>query len=167
MLGRRIVVIGLGYVGLPLAVALARKFDTLGFDIDEERIAELGDGRDRTREVDEEELGESSLRLTADPNECVGADVYIVTVPTPVDRANRPDLSAVLGATRMLAGLIDAERRPSFTKAPSIPALRRRFAGQRSSGSRGSAARATSGLPTAPNASTRETGSTASTASPR
>ena len=96
--GPRIIVIGLGYVGLPLAVALARHFPTTGFDIDERRIAELRDGVDRTREVDEQELGASSLTLTGDSNACRGGDVYIVTVPTPVDDANRPDLSAVLAA---------------------------------------------------------------------
>jgi UDP-N-acetyl-D-galactosamine dehydrogenase len=109
----RIAVIGLGYVGLPLAVALARKFDVVGFDIDSGRIAELRDGRDRTREVEEDELRRTSVKLSDRPDECAGADVYIVTVPTPVDAANRPDLTAVLAATRMVAGLIDAGRRPT------------------------------------------------------
>jgi len=111
---QRIVVIGLGYVGLPLAVALARKFDTIGFDIDEGRVAELCSGHDRTNEVENGALRESGLKLTADAADCAGADVYIVTVPTPVDEANRPDLTAVMAATRMLAGLIDAERRPTI-----------------------------------------------------
>jgi UDP-N-acetyl-D-glucosamine/UDP-N-acetyl-D-galactosamine dehydrogenase len=109
----KIVVIGLGYVGLPLAVALARHFDVTGFDLDPERIAELHVGRDRTREIDEEELAASNLRLTDRAEDGSGADVYIVTVPTPVDEANRPDLSAVMAATRMVAGLIEAERRPT------------------------------------------------------
>jgi len=113
-LGSHIVVIGLGYVGLPLAVALARNFSTIGFDIDEDRVAELKNGRDRTREVDADELSSSSLRLTADRDECRGADIYIVTVPTPVDQANRPDLSAVIAATEMVAGLIDPRRRPTI-----------------------------------------------------
>jgi len=112
--GGRIVIVGLGYVGLPLAVALARRFDTVGFDIDSERIAELRSGRDRTHEVGEDELGASSLMLTADSADCAGADVYIITVPTPVDRSNRPDLSAVVAATRMVAGLIDPQRRPTI-----------------------------------------------------
>jgi len=111
---QRIVVIGLGYVGLPLAVALARKFDTIGFDIDEGRVAELCSGHDRTTEVESGALSESGLKLTADAADCARADVYIVTVPTPVDEANRPDLTAVMAATRMLAGLIDAERRPTI-----------------------------------------------------
>jgi UDP-N-acetyl-D-galactosamine dehydrogenase len=110
----RIVIVGLGYVGLPLAVALARKFEVTGFDIDGARVAELRDGRDRTREVDDDVLRQTSLRLTDRAENCAGADVYIVTVPTPVDRANAPDLSAVLAATRTIAGLIDPARRPTI-----------------------------------------------------
>ena len=109
----RIVVIGLGYVGLPLAVALSRAFDTTGFDIDEGRIAELKSGADRTREVDRDILRDATLRLTSEAESCRGADVYIVTVPTPVDQANRPDLSFVLAATRMVAPLLDPARRPT------------------------------------------------------
>ena len=110
----RIVVIGLGYVGLPLATELARTFDTTGFDIDTDRIDELRRGHDRTREIDEATIRSSSLNLSAEPADCAGADVYIVTVPTPVDQANRPDLSAVLDATRLLAGWIEPERRPTI-----------------------------------------------------
>jgi UDP-N-acetyl-D-galactosamine dehydrogenase len=116
----RIVVIGLGYVGLPLAVALARQFETIGFDIDEGRVAELRGGHDRTHEVDSDALRASALNLTADPSDCAGADVYIVTVPTPVDQANRPDLGAVMSATRMLAGLIDAKRRPTIVYESTV-----------------------------------------------
>src|SRR5438270_6325408 len=119
-LGARIVVIGLGYVGLPLAVALARKFEVIGFDIDEARIDELREGQDRTREVDEEELRSSSLKLSAKSQDCAGADVYIVTVPTPVDQANRPDLGAVLSATRMVAKQIDPERRPTVVYESTV-----------------------------------------------
>ncbi len=110
----RIVVIGLGYVGLPLAVALARKFDVVGFDLDRGRIAELKQGHDRTREVDAQAVTASSLELLDEPSECAGADVYIVTVPTPVDATNTPDLSAVLAATRTVAGLIDPAKRPTI-----------------------------------------------------
>jgi UDP-N-acetyl-D-galactosamine dehydrogenase len=116
----RIVVIGLGYVGLPLAVALARTFETIGFDIDEGRIAELRDGIDRTREIDAEELRKTSLRLTSNAGDCGAADVYVVTVPTPVDEANRPDLAAVLAATRMIAGLIDPTRRPTIVYESTV-----------------------------------------------
>jgi len=118
--GQRIVVIGLGYVGLPLAVALARHFETIGFDIDEGRVAELRGGNDRTREVDEGALRASALKLTSDAAECTGADVYIVTVPTPVDQSNRPDLGAVMAATRTVAGLIDGERRPTIVYESTV-----------------------------------------------
>jgi UDP-N-acetyl-D-galactosamine dehydrogenase len=110
----RLVVVGLGYVGLPLAVALARRFETVGFDIDSSRIAELREGLDRTREVEPDALGSASLRLTDSAAECAGADVYIVTVPSPVDEANKPDLGAVMAATGMVAGLIDPARRPTI-----------------------------------------------------
>jgi len=116
----RISVVGLGYVGLPLAVALAAKFDTIGFDIDPERIAELQRGHDRTNEIDEPALRESKLTLTASPEKCAGADVFIITVPTPVDRANRPDLGALLAATRTVAGLIDPARRPTIVYESTV-----------------------------------------------
>ena len=116
----RIVVVGLGYVGLPLAIALARKFDTTGFDVDSGRIDELRRGSDRTHEVEEVELGNSSLKLTSDPGECGGADIYIVAVPTPVDSGKRPDLTAVLSATRTIAQLIDPERRPTIVYESTV-----------------------------------------------
>src|SRR5512139_554877 len=106
----RIVVVGLGYVGLPLAVELARKFEVIGLDSNRDRIGELREGRDRTREIDEAELQASSLQVTDRAEECGGADVYIVTVPTPVDAHNHPDLGAVLSATHTIAGLIDPQR---------------------------------------------------------
>lgn len=102
----RVVVVGLGYVGLPLAVALAAHFPTIGFDIDAGRIAELQGGLDRTREVSPERLAEAALTMTCDTAPVVGHDIYIVTVPTPVDSANRPDLSPVLAATRTVGSLL-------------------------------------------------------------
>ena len=96
----RIVVVGLGYVGLPLAVALARSFDVTGFDIDTGRVAELSAGKDRTREVEPDRLKASTLVYASDPAEIKDADIYIVTVPTPVAANNQPDLGAVRGASR-------------------------------------------------------------------
>ena len=116
----RIVVVGLGYVGLPLAVALARKFDTTGFDVDAARIAELKDGRDRTNEISERDLQASPLKLTSDAGTCSGADIYIITVPTPVDEANRPDLGAVIAASRTVAGLIEPEHRPTIVYESTV-----------------------------------------------
>jgi UDP-N-acetyl-D-galactosamine dehydrogenase len=119
-LGGRIAVIGLGYVGLPLAVALARKFETTGFDVDQGRIGDLARGHDRTREIDEAALRASSIKLTAQAQDCAGTDVYIVTVPTPVDAANRPDLNAIIAATRMIAGVIDPKRRPTIVYESTV-----------------------------------------------
>ena len=83
-----IAVIGLGYVGLPLAVALSRDFDTLGFDIDTARIKELNAGHDRTNELTPDALKASSANLTDDLTALQGRDIFIVTVPTPVSEKN-------------------------------------------------------------------------------
>ncbi len=96
----RIAVIGLGYVGLPLAVGLARHYPVTGFDIAEARIAELRSGRDRTGEIDDARLRASTLALSSDTEAIRGFDVYIVTVPTPVTADNQPDLGAVRAASR-------------------------------------------------------------------
>lgn len=104
----RVTVIGLGYVGLPLAVALARQFDTCGLDVDARRIAELESGHDRTGEIERARLEASTLALTADPATCPPSDFYIVTVPTPIDGANRPDLRMVEAASRTVAALLPA-----------------------------------------------------------
>jgi UDP-N-acetyl-D-galactosamine dehydrogenase len=98
----RIAVIGLGYVGLPLSVALARKFDTLGFDISEQRIEELRTGFDSSGEVDADILKASSLQLSTDAGSLHERSIYIVTVPTPINDANRPDLTAILGACALV-----------------------------------------------------------------
>lgn len=108
---KNVVVVGLGYVGLPLAVALAKSFTTWGLDVDTGRIAELQDGHDRTGEIDADRLAASSLQLTTDASACPEADFYIVTVPTPVDASNTPDLSIVMAATRTVGGMLKAGRR--------------------------------------------------------
>lgn len=109
-LGTRVVVVGLGYVGLPLAVALAKSFDTWGLDSDRTRIAELERGMDRTGEITADRLVTSTLHLTVDPQACPDADFYIITVPTPVDSANRPDLSIVMAASQTVGGMLKAGR---------------------------------------------------------
>jgi UDP-N-acetyl-D-galactosamine dehydrogenase len=99
--GRKIAVIGLGYVGLPVAVAFARSgAEVVGFDIDRRRIEELRAGRDRTNEVEPTDLKQPTLIYDSDPVRLVGCDFYIVTVPTPIDDARRPDLRAVLAASK-------------------------------------------------------------------
>lgn len=104
----RVVVIGLGYVGLPLAVALAGKFDTVGLDIDARRIDELASGHDRTGEISGQLLDASELALLADASRCPPADFYIVTVPTPIDGANRPDLRMIEAASRAVGAMLPA-----------------------------------------------------------
>jgi UDP-N-acetyl-D-galactosamine dehydrogenase len=120
LLGEQIVVVGLGYVGLPLAVALARHGPVIGFDIDPNRIGELRENFDRTREVDAADLEASRLTISNSVDRIHGADVYIVTVPTPVDGANHPDLSAVLSATRMIAAAIDRAKRPTIVYESTV-----------------------------------------------
>jgi len=100
----RLCVIGLGYVGLPLAVAFAARHETLGFDIDPDRVAELTSGVDHTLEVAPEALAASTLRFSSDPAALASCNVFIVTVPTPIDRNKRPDLGPLLAATRTVAG---------------------------------------------------------------
>ena len=97
---RKIAVIGLGYVGLPVAVAFARSgAAVIGFDIDQNRIDELRAGIDRTREVDKSDLLHSTLVYAGDPAALATVDFYIVTVPTPIDASRRPDLAAIYAAS--------------------------------------------------------------------
>src|SRR5690606_24051905 len=88
----QLAVIGLGYVGLPLAVEFGKKRPVIGFDINSRRIDELKQGEDHTLEVEPEELKQASqLRYTHDAAELADANVYIVTVPTPIDEYKQPD----------------------------------------------------------------------------
>jgi UDP-N-acetyl-D-galactosamine dehydrogenase len=96
----RIAVIGLGYVGLPVALAFARKFpDCVGFDIHQDKVNELRRGYDRNHEVPEDVLKSSTLKMTADPKDLDGVTFYVVAVPTPVDENNVPDLTPVIKAS--------------------------------------------------------------------
>jgi UDP-N-acetyl-D-galactosamine dehydrogenase len=97
-----VAVVGLGYVGLPLAVALARRHDVVGFDISARRVAALREGVDATNEISAEELGAVDLKLTDDAADLRGRDIFIVTVPTPIDNANRPDFGAMLSACEIV-----------------------------------------------------------------
>ncbi len=104
---RKIAVIGLGYVGLPVAVAFAKSgVPVIGFDVNAARIAELKAGRDRTREVAAADLSPPTLTYTSDSAALKNADFYIVTVPTPIDDANRPDLAAMLKASESVGAVL-------------------------------------------------------------
>jgi UDP-N-acetyl-D-galactosamine dehydrogenase len=103
----RIGIIGLGYVGLPLAVELGKHYPTMGLDINAPRVAELQSGKDSTLEVDEDELKlATQLTYTSNPSDLADCNVYIVTVPTPIDSAKRPDLSPLEGASHTISKLL-------------------------------------------------------------
>jgi UDP-N-acetyl-D-galactosamine dehydrogenase len=103
----KIAIIGLGYVGLPLAVEFGKQGDTVGFDISQKRIDELKRGIDRTLETDAEKLGEAKeLSFTTNLEDIRPCNFYIVTVPTPIDQFNRPDLSLVEKATETVGKVL-------------------------------------------------------------
>ncbi len=103
----RIAVLGLGYVGLPLAVHFAAKYPVVGFDIDESRIDELRTGFDRTREVTDAEFQNAEdISYTADPSDLAEQNFYIVTVATPIDQAKQPDLTALKSASRTVGKVL-------------------------------------------------------------
>lgn len=135
---KRIAVIGLGYVGLPLAIEFAKKYPVLGFDTDTTRISALTDFRDLTREADLNELAKvlnrpeaAGLTLSADKRLLNDCNVYIVTVPTPIDKAKAPDLRPLLLATEMLAKVLakgdiviyESTVYPGCTEEDCVPVL--------------------------------------------
>ncbi|MBT8453537.1 MAG: nucleotide sugar dehydrogenase [Deltaproteobacteria bacterium] len=106
-MSERIAVVGLGYVGLPVALAFARKFeDTVGFDVSEARVKALTDHHDWTGEVTPSELEQSRLRLTSDPADLRGCTFFVVAVPTPIDSDRRPDLGPLHSATRIVGSAL-------------------------------------------------------------
>ena len=101
---KKVAVVGLGYVGLPLAVAFGKKLPTIGFDLDKKKLTAYLSGKDPSGEVEPEDLAAATfLELTNDPARLAEADVIIVAVPTPIDQAHKPDLRAVHGASRTIA----------------------------------------------------------------
>lgn len=103
-----VAVLGLGYVGLPLAVEFAKKLDVIGYDIKESRIAELREGTDRTLEVSDDELKAAErLTFTSELEDMRRANVYIVTAPTPIDESKKPDLRPLLGATEAIGKVLE------------------------------------------------------------
>lgn len=98
--------IGLGYVGLPLLAAFGKKFPCVGFDIQKGRIRELTEGYDRTNEMSREELAAVDVKYSADPADLADCNVFIITVPTPIDQQNRPDLSPLQSASRLVGSVL-------------------------------------------------------------
>lgn len=126
-------VIGLGYVGLPLAVAFSSQFDVIGFDVNPKRVAELKRGQDHTREVENETLSGSGVHFTSDPRALQDAAVIIIAVPTPIDSHRNPDLAPVISATEIVGAQMDAgvvvvyesTVYPGLTEEICIPILER------------------------------------------
>lgn len=127
-------IIGLGYVGLPLAVEFGKKFKTLGFDIDENRVINLQDGFDSTLECSSEELiAAKYLRYSSHIEDLQSCNIYIVTVPTPIDQHNQPDLAPLVKASEMLGTVIEPSDiviyestvYPGATEETCIPAVER------------------------------------------
>ncbi len=130
----RIAVIGLGYVGLPLAVEFGRKRPVLGFDINSARVAELRSGADSTLEVSVDDLAAASnLKFSSDPTDLKGSNVFIVTVPTPIDSANRPDLTPLKSASETIGRclskgsvvIFESTVYPGCTEEYCVPILER------------------------------------------
>jgi len=130
----RVAIIGLGYVGLPLAVAFGRQRPTVGFDINQRRIAELERGEDHTLEVDSEELRQAKhLSFSADPRALAECNVYIATVPTPIDEHKRPDLTPLVKASETIGKVLkrgdvvvyESTVYPGATEEVCVPVLER------------------------------------------
>lgn len=127
-------VIGLGYVGLPLAVEFSKKYKVLGFDINQGRIDELSSGKDDTLEVSAEELlGAKDLEFSANKNDLKNCNVFLVTVPTPIDKYKQPDLTPLIQASEMLGAIIkegdiiiyESTVYPGATEQDCIPVVER------------------------------------------
>jgi UDP-N-acetyl-D-galactosamine dehydrogenase len=129
-----ICIIGLGYVGLPLAVEFGKQYPTIGFDINQSRLHELRQGRDSTLEVDAEELAEAGLLTYSDSLDAIKAcNIYIVTVPTPINEHKQPDLSPLLKASETIGKVLksgdivvyESTVYPGATEEDCVPVLER------------------------------------------
>jgi len=107
-MNKKICIIGLGYVGLPLAAAFAKKYTVVGFDINEPRVEELNNDYDRTLELNKEQLVEvkDNITYSCDLEDIKDANIYIVTVPTPIDSSNRPDLTPLVKSSQMIGRVL-------------------------------------------------------------
>ena len=107
-----ICIVGLGYVGLPLAHAFSKKYNVIGFDIDQQRINELNKGFDRTHELSSEQVHEglnNNLSFNTDINDTKDCNIYIITVPTPIDKNNKPDLSPLIKSSQNVGYVLNKE----------------------------------------------------------
>jgi len=104
-----IAVIGLGYVGLPLAIEFSKKYPTVGFDLNEERIKQLKEDIDKTLEVDEKELNEANITYTTEVKNIVDCNTYIITVPTPVDKYKNPDMEPLASASTTVGKILKTD----------------------------------------------------------
>lgn len=129
----RIGVVGLGYVGLPVAVSFSKKYEVVGFDINEERIRELQLGIDRTNEVPPEELIVNKIDFTSEASKLSTCQFIIIAVPTPIDEQNKPNLTPILGASQTVANVLspgtvvvyESTVYPGLTEEECIPVLER------------------------------------------
>ena len=102
----KIAVIGLGYVGLPLAFEFSKKYSTIGFDINEERVSELKSGIDNTLEIDIDTLSSTKLKFSSEIDNLKECNIYIIAVPTPINQDNSPNLKPLINATKMVGKLL-------------------------------------------------------------
>jgi UDP-N-acetyl-D-galactosamine dehydrogenase len=131
VLNRRISVVGLGYVGLPVAVAFAQFSKVIGFDINEKRINELKNAIDKTCEVNTDDLNASNIHFTSNLNELSAADFHIIAVPTPIDDAKKPDLTPLISASKTVGAILkdgdivvyESTVYPGATEEECIPIL--------------------------------------------
>ena len=140
LIEKKIAIIGLGYVGLPLAVAFAEKYKVVGFDINLQRVKELNNGHDVTLEIEDKLLNSvlnidgsknSGLYITTDKEFLKSCNVYIVTVPTPTDKYNRPILTPMIKASEAIAPLLkkgdiviyESTVYPGVTEDEMVPVL--------------------------------------------
>ena len=131
--GRKVSVVGLGYVGLPVAVTFGHQDRVVGFDADARRIDELISGHDRTNEVTSEELGAADIQFTSRAEDLGAADFHIIAVPTPIDAAKQPDLAPLRSASRAVGGqlkpgdivVFESTVYPGATEEECIPELER------------------------------------------
>ncbi len=128
----KIAVIGLGYVGLPLALAFAKKYAVVGYDINAQRVADLNKGIDSTDEADASELlNNPNLQITSDPSHIADSNIYIVTVPTPIDKYKSPDLGPLLAASQLVGSVLkhddiviyESTVYPGCTEEDCVPVL--------------------------------------------